>query len=110
MDLNSSFASRMVREELAEIKRKEKKSAGCASKIHDKGYKDVIFGNRDSACEILLGQTDLWARQMTTVFLQQLSQLSSPDVLRNNAKQNNSTEQLYSPTSCSSTFRLPDQI
>lgn len=45
MDLNSSFASRMVREELAEIKRKEKKSAGCASKIHDKGHKDVIFGN-----------------------------------------------------------------
>lgn len=70
----------------------------------------MIFGNRDSACEILLGQTDLWARQMPTVFLQQLSQLSSPDVLRNNAKQNKSTEQLYSPTSCSSTFRLPDQI
>lgn len=102
MDLNSSFASRMVREELAEIKRKKKKSAGCASKIHDKWHKDAIFGNTDSACEILLGQTDLWAG----LFLQQLSQLSSPDVLSKNANQNKSTEQLDSPTFCSWIFNF----
>lgn len=68
--------------------KKKKKSAGCTSKIHDKGYKHAIFGNTDSARETLLGQTDLWVRQRQTVFLQKLSQLSSPDVLRKNAKQN----------------------
>lgn len=51
MDLNSSFASRMVREELAEIKeekeKKKIKSAGCASKIDRKVCKDEIFGDTE---------------------------------------------------------------
>lgn len=42
MDLNSSFASRMVREELAAMNKKEKDSAGCASKTPDNGCKHAI--------------------------------------------------------------------
>lgn len=83
------------------LKRKKKVSAGCISKISDKRYKDAVFGNTDSACELLLGQTDLRVRQMQTLFLQKLSHPSSPDVLRKNAKQNKSTEWLKGSISCS---------